>query len=148
MPPISIRQATSADGDQWAAMLIVLWPDCPMEKQRIEIEQLLASDGFVLFAEHPTDGLIDFAEVSIRREHVDGVTTNPVPYLEGWYVDARHRGCGVGKLLIAAVEKRAGDTGFNELASDADLENISSQRAHESLGFREVGRGVHYVKTL
>jgi L-amino acid N-acyltransferase YncA len=50
--------------------------------------------------------------------------------------------------LIAALEKRARDTGFHELASDAELENVASQWAHESLGFREVGRGVHYVKAL
>jgi aminoglycoside 6'-N-acetyltransferase I len=148
MSTISIRRATSADHERWAAMRIALWPDCAMEKQRIEIEQVLASDGVVFLAEHMVEGPVGFAEVSIRREHVEGVTASPAPYLEGWYVDASHRGCGVGRLLIAAVEDWARDAGFCELASDVELENIKSQHAHESLGFREVGRGVQYVKKL
>lgn len=148
MTSISIRAANVADRDAWVAMRIALWPDCPAEKQRTEIEQLLASDGVVLFAEDVVGGLVGFVEVSIRHEHVEGVATSPVPYLEGWYVDAPHRGMGIGKALIVAVEKWANGRGFRELASDAELENTSSQRAHQSLGFREVGRGVHYVKSL
>jgi len=148
MSLISVRLAKAIDRDKWAAMRIALWPDCPMEKQRIEIEQLLAGDGVVFFAENETGGLVGFAEVSIRRDHVEGVTSSPVPYLEGWYVEPQKRGGGVGRTLIAAVEEWARSSGFRELASDAELENTSSQCAHKSLGFREVGRGVHYVRAL
>jgi aminoglycoside 6'-N-acetyltransferase I len=50
--------------------------------------------------------------------------------------------------LISFVEQWATSEGFSELASDAELQNSHSIALHATLGFREVGRSVHFVKTL
>jgi aminoglycoside 6'-N-acetyltransferase I len=71
-----------------------------------------------------------------------------VAFLEGWYVDPDHRGLGLGRALIEAVEAWARERGLQELASDALLDNAPSQQAHEHLGFVEVERAVRYRKPL
>ena len=124
-----------------------LWPHCSAERHALEIEQLVASPGLVAVAESG-GALVGFAEVSLRHDHVEGTRSVPVPYLEGWFVAATMRGKGVGRSLIAFVEDWARSEGFAELASDAELDNTDSIKAHGALGFREISRTVHFVKTL
>ena len=90
---------------------------------------------------------IGFVEAG-TRSHADGCESSPVAYIEGWYVDPDHRRRGVGAELIRAAEAWARAQGLTELASDAELENERSQRAHESLGFQETDRVVLYTKRL
>ena len=144
---IEIRIAGAADAAGWTRLRCSLWPKCPAERHALEIEQLLASKGVVALA-HVDQEVAGFAEVSIRRDHVDGTSASPVPYLEGWYVEEKFRGKGVGRALVAFVEDWARARGFVELASDAELWNEESIRLHGMLGFREVGQTVHFVKRL
>jgi aminoglycoside 6'-N-acetyltransferase I len=92
--------------------------------------------------------LVGFAEVSIRRDHVEGTRSVPVPYLEGWFVRADYRGKGVGRGLLDFVEQWAAGRGFDELASDAEIKNSRSIELHKQLGFTEVARTVHFVKRI
>jgi aminoglycoside 6'-N-acetyltransferase I len=127
-----------------------LWPDCSPERHLLEIEQLIAGEGrnVVLVAVRDGGGLCGFAELSIRRDHVDGASAVPVAYLEGWYVDADVRRHGVGRRLLQAAEKWAADRGLKELASDAELNNQGSIEAHVSCGFAETCRAVHFIKPI
>ena len=109
--------------------------------------QFLAAAGIVALA-IVDDELAGFAEVSVRSDHVEGTACSPVAYLEGWFVRPAHRGHGVGRALINFAEQWAISKGFPELASDAELENSRSIALHAALGFREVGRNVHFVKSL
>ena len=126
----------------------LLWPECSTERHELEIELLFASSGVVFLAELSKPDLVGFAEISIRNDHVEGTKESPVPYLEGWYVDSQSRNIGVGRSLIKAVENFALEMGFNELASDAELNNKSSIEIHKHIGFKEVGRTVHFVKKI
>jgi aminoglycoside 6'-N-acetyltransferase I len=144
---MEIYVAAPKDSPDWVRLRNALWPDCPAERHALEIEQLLASDGVVPLARVGNE-LAGFAEVSIRRDHVDGTSVSPVPYLEGWFVAEKFRGQGIGRALIEFVENWARQRGFTELASDAELWNNESIRLHGLLSFREVGRTVHFVKSL
>jgi aminoglycoside 6'-N-acetyltransferase I len=139
---------TQADKPKWVELRRALWPDCTRERHSIEIEQLLHSDGVVLLAEDGDGQAVGFAEISIRRDHVEGTSSTPVPYLEGWYVIPSCRGKGVGRILVESAAAWALHAGFSELASDAELNNTASIRAHAKLGFREVARTVHFVRAL
>lgn len=109
---------------------------------------LARPDTVVLVASRSSGaGLAGFAEAG-ARSLADGCETSPVAYLEGWYVDDNARRQGIGAALIHAAEAWARSQGFREFASDAELENLESQRAHLALGFKEVGRSVLYLKTL
>src|SRR5688572_25762545 len=144
---IQIHIARAEDSPAWSRLRAALWPDCPPERHTLEIQQLLASEGLVALAKI-NDETIAFAEVSIRHDHVDGTSISPVPYLEGWYVAEPFRSQGIGRALIRFVEDWSRQRGYTELASDAELWNEESIRLHTQLGFREVGRSVHFVKRL
>ena len=126
----------------------LLWPECSTERHELEMNLILSSSGIVFVAELSNSELVGFAEISIRNDHVEGTTQSPVPYLEGWYVDPKYRGMGIGKALIKSAEDFALKKGFDELASDAELSNESSIEIHKKIGFKEVGRTVNFVKTI
>ena len=144
----TIRLATSRDRNQWLILRKEFWPDCPEHKHKLEIDQILASRGAVFVAETRNGGLVGFAEISIRHDHVEGASINPVPYLEGWYVTKSCRKRGLGRSLIDAAETWAKQKGFTEMASDTDIGNRSSIAIHITLGFKEVGRNVQFLKSL
>jgi aminoglycoside 6'-N-acetyltransferase I len=144
-----VRRYTPADHPEWLRMRLALWPEAGTETQDAEMTAWLArSDAIVLVAPRTGNtGLVGFAEVGTRSA-ADGCETSPVAYLEGWYVDADMRRQGIGAALVHAAEAWARERGLREFASDAELENTESQRAHVALGFREVERSVLYLKTL
>ena len=144
---IAVRTASPDDRADWVRLRLELWPDCPDERHRLEVAQLLASPGVVALA-FIDQNLAGFAEVSVRSDHVEGTASSPVPYLEGWYVRSAYQGQGVGRTLISFVEKWASSNGFSEIASDAELQSVRSIQLHHRLGFREVSRTIHFVKTL
>lgn len=146
---VNIRVRIPDDDAEWLRLRSALWPDLGPEAQRSEMANWLArSDAVVFVAVRPGDaGLAGFAEVG-ARSLADGCETSPVAYLEGWYVDIDMRRRGVGAALIQAAETWARTQGFREFASDAELDNMESQRAHVALGFFEVGRSVLYLKKL
>ena len=88
-----------------------------------------------------------FLELNVRN-YAEGSRANRVPYIEGWFVTADLRGRGHGKQLIETAEQWALKNGYNELASDAELENEASIAAHKALGFTEVDRVVCFIKQL
>jgi phosphinothricin acetyltransferase len=55
------------------------------------------------------------------------------------YVDARHRGKGVGRLLLQATIAEAEQQGYHVLVGGIDAANLVSIRLHESLGFTACG---------
>lgn len=129
-------------------MRCALWPGDPAAHEE-EIAGFEDSpDQIVLVAvREDGSGLAGFAEVG-SRPYADGCDTRPVAYLEGWYVDADIRRQGIGAALVRAAEEWAREQGYREFASDALLENLESQRAHEAMGFAEVERAVRYRKAL
>jgi aminoglycoside 6'-N-acetyltransferase I len=143
----TIGVAKPDDCAAWVQLRYQLWPHCPLERHALEVAQLVTGDGIVALARVGVE-VVGMAEVSIRHDHVEGTTAAPVPYLEGWFVAEEYRNRGVGRQLLKFVDDWAVHNGYAELASDAELDNALSIELHGRLGFREVGRSVHFVKTL
>lgn len=55
------------------------------------------------------------------------------------YVDAAHRGRGIGRALLAALIDRADERGVAVLLARVTQPNPESEAMHESLGFRAFG---------
>jgi phosphinothricin acetyltransferase len=55
------------------------------------------------------------------------------------YVDAAHRGRGIGRALLAALIERALERGIAVLLARVTQPNRESEAMHESLGFRAFG---------
>src|SRR5262249_49038597 len=119
------------------AMKRALWPDFDGEDD----------DHPVLVWERADGTLGGFVEDGLRG-HGDGCSISPVPWIEGWWVAADLRRTGVGRALIAEVERWARAQGFTELGSDTWLDNAGSIAAHEALGFEPTERVQFFRKRL
>jgi len=139
-----VRPYAVTDYAEWHRMRTALWPG----QTAADMAGWLArTDAATLIAERTANQACGFAEVG-ARPFADGCDTQPVAYLEGWYVDADARRRGIGAALLRGVEAWARGRGYRELASDTELSNSASQQAHVELGFTEVNRAVRYRKLL
>jgi aminoglycoside 6'-N-acetyltransferase I len=149
-----IRIAQQGDLDPLVAMRLLLWPEISHEEESQQTQTLLSTGmsgtlpAAILVAQDGDGSLIGFLEVGLRS-HADGCdTAHAVGFVEGWFVDAAHRGRGIGRALMRAGEEWSRAQGCAEMASDALIDNQPSQRAHQSLGFEVVDRCVHFRKAL
>lgn len=150
---VRIRAAEIADCAELARLRAMLWPEASTEEHRRELEQVLTVASApmptaVFVAEWENEMLVGFLETGLRS-HADGCDpSQAVGFIEGWYVLEGYRRQGIGKNLVTAAEEWARGEGCREMASDTLIDNHSSQKAHEALGYAVVDRCVHYRKTL
>jgi len=150
MSGVTVRPVTPADTEGWLELRTALWPHHDANREDIAtFFRGVHRHGLdaALVAVDPSDALIGFAELSVRR-YAEGCDTDRVGYLEGWFVAAAHRRQGIGRALLRAAEDWARAQDCTEFASGAELTNVISASAHEALGFTEVERQIHYRKDL
>lgn len=145
-----IETCTDPTTPAWLHLRSALWSDCPAGEHLAEMTDIARSpDTFVVLLAYDEQGrALGLAEASVRHDYVNGSSTSPVAFLEGIYVEPAGRGQGVARSLIAAVERWAAARGCSELASDAALDNLGSQRMHAALGFAETERVVYFLKPV
>lgn len=146
-----IRIATSLDIEDWAKLRVQLWEDMTYDQHLNEAATMLAkpSGEFVAFLDVVDGtGIRAFAEAALRHDYVNGCETSPVAFLEGVFVCPEHRGSGIGRDLLKAVQFWAQEQGCSELASDAHIGNLASQAFHTALGFAETERVVYFRKPV
>ena len=88
-----------------------------------------------------------FLELNIRN-FAEGSRSAQVPYIEAWYVKPEFQGRGYGRELMRHAEDWAREKGFDELASDTEVDNMRSIEMHKHLGFEETERVVCFLKRL
>ena len=149
-PLMKIRPVTLPDRDEWLRMRSLLWPR-QVDEHGPELDLYYHGRSVHITAclvlERQTTGLGGFVELNIRS-YAEGSLEPRVPYIEGWFVDADLRRRGHGLALIEAAQSWALRQGFQELASDTELDNEVSIRAHLKMGFVEQDRMVCFLKTL
>ena len=156
-----IRSPRVEDRAEWVRMRRALWPTCPDEEHDAEIGLFLQSSHdtspascrygvgeiAVWIAERPSGGLCGFLEASIRP-YAEGSEAQPVGYIEGWSCRSRREEARGRSVLVVAAEEWVRSLGCRQMASDAEIENGVSIEAHVAIGYREVGRVVHFSKDL
>jgi aminoglycoside 6'-N-acetyltransferase I len=152
MNDVAIRPLQSRNVQPWATLRGALWPEADGADLLREANAFAsgASESLVdavFVAEDDALQTIGFVELSIR-DFADGCDSMPIPHIEGWYVEPSARGQGVGTALMHAAEAWARERGFTEIASDTEVENVPSQRAHAALGYEETERLVKFRKSL
>ncbi len=145
---LTVAAIGERDAADWLAMRLRLWPDGSAAGHREEMRELAADSAFAAFIARDGEGrAIGFAE-AYTRPFANGCESRPVPFLEGIWVEPDMRDIGVGRALLAAVENWCVHRGFDELGSDALIDNVGSHRAHAAWGFAETERVVHFRKAL
>jgi aminoglycoside 6'-N-acetyltransferase I len=146
------RSIEPRDIHAWAALRAKLWPEANPQELAEEAREFVAGSAVpglsaVFIAEYEAATPLGFLELSVRA-FSDGCDSTPVPHIEGWYVEPHARGKGVGRSLIDDAERWARARGFTEIASDTEIGNQASLRAHQRCGFDEVERLIKFRKSL
>ena len=147
---MSISVIAPADGEDWLALRQALWPEGSCAEHAGEIAEILAKpdNTLNLIARTATGVAAGFAEASLRHDYVNGCDSSPVAFLEGIYVRPDKRRMGFAKQLVAAVEAWARRNNCSELASDANIANLTGHSMHRALRFVETQRVVYFRKML
>lgn len=144
-----VRQIEEKDFPGWFRLRKMLWDESGDDEHRAEMSDIFEhrETQLVIVAENEQGNLIGFLEASIRP-FVEDCETDAVGYLEGWFVEPEFRQTGIGAKLVASAENWARNKGCTEMASDSEIGNDLSLKAHQSLGYEETSRLVHLRKDL
>lgn len=146
---ITVRKLEEKDVSGWFRLRKMLWDQSTDDEHRAEMKDIYehTETQLVIVAENFDGRLVGFLEASIRP-FVEDCETDHVGYLEGWFVENQYRQTGIGKKLVTAAENWARNKGCSEMASDSEIGNDLSLKAHQSLGYEETSRLVHLRKDL
>ena len=144
-----VRPVQEKDLEEWFRLRRLLWDGLKDAEHHAEMLDIFEhkETQLVLVAEIEGGRLAGFLEASIRP-FVEDCHSDQVGYLEGWFVESHFRRHGIGRQLVAAAEEWARMKGCGEMASDSEVGNDLSLRAHLSLGYEETSRLVHLRKDL
>jgi aminoglycoside 6'-N-acetyltransferase I len=147
---MKLVQCTSTRQDGWLSLRQQLWPEGSPDEHLAEMQGFIDQPGrfFQLVAYEGDRQPAGFVEAALRTDYVNGTDSSPVAFVEGVYVAPSFRRRGIGTLLVAAVVTWAKACDCAELASDALLDNQSSQAMHRALGFEETERVVFFRKLI
>ena len=144
-----VRPILKKDIAEWFRLRKLLWEGSSDDEHKIEMRDIYehTDTQFVIVAETEDSKLVGFLEASIRP-FVEDCHSDHVGYLEGWYVEPEFRRHGIGGKLVSGAENWARAKGCREMASDAEIGNDLSLKAHQNLGYEETSRLVHLRKEL
>ncbi|MFJ2987944.1 aminoglycoside 6'-N-acetyltransferase [Collimonas sp. NPDC087041] len=146
---MKIKKLSKSNLYLWTGLRKQLWPAPSETANESDGEEIIRSAHLVSFiALDDDDKGLGFADASIRNDYVNGCSDSPVAFLEGIFVTPSCRGRGVAKQLIDAVQSWGLEKGCKELASDTALDNVTSQKVHNALGFKETEKVVFFKKEL
>lgn len=147
-----IRELTKQDFQQWSALRLLLWPDCPIDETEeafhFYFSKARNKRQKILVTENEAGNLIAFLEGAIRSDYVEGADTSPVGYVEGIFVVMEYRNWGIGQSLVDQFSFWLKSKNITEMGSDCDLDNTASLRFHMAIGFKKASRNIHFIKKL
>ncbi len=145
----AVRPLRETDLDEWFRLRTMLWDELSSAEHQSEMVDIFehTDSQLILAADLGGGRLCGFLEASIRP-FVEDCQTDQVGYLEGWFVEAEFRRQGIGGKLVQNAEQWARRKGVTEMASDAEIGNETSLKAHQNLGYSETSRLIHLRKEL
>jgi GNAT superfamily N-acetyltransferase len=141
---ITIRNATTADAPEVAALSGVLGYPVDREAMQRRLERLGSSEGHVVFVAETGGKLAGWIHAAERSLLV----VERIVEICGLVVGAGHRGSGVGRRLVEAVEEWAHTRGFTEVSVRSNAARPESHPFYEKLGFDRVKTQHVYRKGL
>lgn len=140
---ISIKHGSKYFNDL-IALELLLWPDNEYNELYEETKNLKDYFHGALI----NNKLVGFIQIALRSEYVNGTSTSPVGFIEGIYIKEDFRKQGIARKLFEFAFTLVKEKGCSEIASDALIDNLDSQKFHEKMGFEETERVVYFSKKL
>ena len=154
MANFEIRLARPSDVPPLSRLREALWPESSAEEHAAELAQILAGNShsilpITIFVAASRDGaLLGFLEVGLRSRADGCDESHAVGYVEGWFVSENVRRRGIGAALFRVAEDWSRAQGCKEIASDTQIDDAVSLRAHQALGFQIAERAILFRKPL
>ncbi len=147
---VEVRRTEDIRDPDWLPLRCAFWDGESEEEHYASLKKFTTKHPpyFALIANDAQGEAVGFAEISVRRDYVNGCADTPVMFLEGIFVLPEYRGKGISAALCRAAEAWGAEQGIREFASDSDVDNHVSIRAHLGLGFEEVERVVCFRKVI
>ena len=143
------QRARTIDIPQLLLLAGKLWPHATAaELKREFVESIRGRSKTVIVLRADDQTIVAFIILSIRNDYVEGSSSSPVAYVEGIFVDSRHRRAGIGRDLIGQAERWAKSHKCRQLASDTEIHNRRSRAFHQRVGFTDANHVVCYIKNL
>jgi aminoglycoside 6'-N-acetyltransferase I len=144
-----IGSASPQDVAALQPLRAALWPDSHVDELLgVHAARAHDADYRIFLARDEAGALIGFAEMTLRRDPVNGCRHCPVAFLEGIYVLPEHRRQGIARALVEAAADWGYARGAREFASDTPLGNELGKAFHAALGFSETERVIYYRRAL
>jgi aminoglycoside 6'-N-acetyltransferase I len=134
---------------EWLRLRNLLWPGSSDDHER-EIAEFFTQprpDLATFVIDCGGTRLGGFLEARVC-DYAEGCSGSRIGYIEGWYVEPELRRQGLGGQLVQAAEPWARELGLSAMASDCEIDNIVSFRAHTALGYEEVEQIICFRKVL
>lgn len=143
-----LRQIHERDRSDWVRLREALWPGS-LSDHDVETRKYFETrpEAPVEFVAEMDGRVIGFVELDFRK-YAPGCRSSPVAFIEGWYVEPGFQRKGIGRALVEAAEERARALGYEEIASDSELDNAEGIAAHRALGYEEIERVVCFRRSL
>jgi aminoglycoside 6'-N-acetyltransferase I len=145
---MQIADVTREQFPVWRRMRQELYPNLDPEMHDEEMEWLFEAKDSAAYLAFSDDGEpIGLLEVSLRNV-VDGCIGGPVGYVEGIYLEPSYRRKGLGAKLMEFATEWCRKRGCQDMATDAEIENVEAQEFYRQTGFTEVSRTVGFTRSL
>ncbi|MFC5702040.1 aminoglycoside 6'-N-acetyltransferase [Cohnella faecalis] len=144
----SIIEANEQFIDELVSMALDLWPENDFENLKADFLINLHSEKNKVLLFSIGSEAVAFIHLSIRSDYVEGSEFSPTGYVEGIYVKPDYRRMGISRMLLNAGELWLRDKGCKQIGSDISIDNRISYKFHTSIGFKEAGRVIAFIKSL
>lgn len=145
---MQIEELSSENLPHMIPMLLKLLPDLDYQEEMKYYGNIIQASDEKCYLARMEGQYIAFAHLKLRTDYVEGSTSSPVVYLEAIYVEPGFRKTGIGKNLVNLGESWGSSKHCSEYASDTMIHNVQSIDFHKSVGFKEAGRLVSFIKKI
>jgi GNAT superfamily N-acetyltransferase len=143
--PYSVRPCTEADVEAILSLLAQLWPNNPRDPVRTKAvyDRALASSNQLLFCAVADDRAIGFGSLTLKNNlWQEGLIGN----VDELVVDEKHRGRGVGKMLMKHLTAVAREHGCKRIELDSSFHRHAAHEFYKAIGFE--ARAYLFTKVL
>jgi GNAT superfamily N-acetyltransferase len=139
---MSIRRARAEDAQRIGDLMRQLGYDAPAGEIARSIER---NDGDrAVFVADGDAGTLGWAAVCVEEGFVEGRQA----WIEGFVVDERARGCGIGARLLEAVEAWARTHGCGTMRVQSNVVRVRAHGFYERHGYSKIKAQFAFRKSL
>ena len=144
---IDIRKACPDDSEQLADIGIQAWENAV--RRWGEDADTLMDHAYRIYRDFCTDRWQTIIVAQDDEAIVGwGARAKMNDQISDLWVAPRHHGRGVGKRLLAALERSIADAGFTEVGLETHAENLPAIGLYKASGYRVISRSIKHARTL